>query len=137
MTKCKHGLEETSCAACLNPNRSRAAKRIQVQQRAAAHKPSSAVEREAYEAVYAWEAAATKINGRTTRANRTWPAIAKKGVIATIEEIVTRKKETPAYRGLVEMGMEDLSFEAVVLRHKEAFTPEAVAASAARILTRK
>ncbi len=136
MANCKHGFDSRFCAACATPDRSPAAKRRLVQQRAAAHKPPTAVEREAYEAVYAYEEAATKLNGRTTRASRTWPVIAKKGVIAAIEGIVTRKKETPAYRKLAEMGMEDMSFEAVVLRHPEAFTEKAIAASAARLLLR-
>ena len=34
-------------------------------------------------------------------------------------------KETEGYRVLVEMGMEDMAFEAVVLRHPESFSPEA------------
>ena len=42
-------------------------------------------------------------------------------------------KETEGYRVLVEMGMEDMAFEAVVLRHPESFSPEAVAASNDRL----
>ncbi len=136
MAKCKHGLDSRFCGACANPNRSRAAKRLLVQQRAASHNPPTAVEREAYEAVYAYEEAATQLNRRTTRATRTWPVIAKKGVIAAIDGIVTRKTETPAYRMLATMGMEDMSFEAVVLRHTEAFTTKAIVASTARLSTR-
>ena len=42
-------------------------------------------------------------------------------------------KETEGYRVLVEMGMEDMAFKAVVLRHPESFSPEAVAASNDRL----
>jgi|SRR5688572_9870804 len=41
--------------------------------------------------------------------------VKEKGVIAAIEGIVTRPLETRAYRILTEMGLEDKTFEAVVL----------------------
>lgn len=104
-----------------------------MKQRAANHAPTSEAERQCYEAVYAYEEALSKINGKTTRASRTWPMIEKKGVIAAVEGIVTRADETKAYRVLVEMDLEDMTFEAVILRHKEAFSAEAVAASERRL----
>ena len=42
--------------------------------------------------------------------------IRKHGIIGAVELIVTKRKETEGYRVLVEMGMEDMAFEAVVLR---------------------
>jgi hypothetical protein len=133
MAKCKHGTEEAWCAACANPSRSRAARRQRVKQRAANHDPASEAERECYEAVYAYEGALSKINDKTTRASRTWPMIEKKGVIAAVEGIVTRADETKAYRVLVEMELEDMTFEAVILRHRKAFSTEAIAASERRL----
>ena len=59
--------------------------------------------------------------------------IREHGIIGAVERIVTRRKETEGYRVLVEMGMEDMAFEAVVLRHPESFSPEAVAASNDRL----
>ena len=58
--------------------------------------------------------------------------IERHGVLAAVERIVTRKDETQGYKTLVAMGMEDMAFEAVVLRHSGAFSSEAVAASKAR-----
>lgn len=104
-----------------------------MKQRAAKHAPTSEAERQCYEAVYAYEEALSKINGKTTRASRTWPMIEKKGVIAAVEGIVTRAEETKAYRVLVEMDLEDMTFEAVILRHKGAFSAEAIAASERRL----
>ena len=58
--------------------------------------------------------------------------INRHGIIQAIERIVTRRAETEGYRILVEMGMEDMAFEAVVLRHPEAFTASAIDASRQR-----
>jgi hypothetical protein len=43
------------------------------------------------------------------------------------ERAVDRADDASGYKALVEMGMKDLSFEAVVLRHPQAFKPEVVA----------
>ena len=101
--------------------------------RAAGQQPKTPAERESYEAVYAYEEALSKQKGRTIRAGRTWPMIREHGIIAAVERIVTKRKETQGYRVLVEMGMEDMAFEAVVLRHPKSFSPEAVAASDDRL----
>jgi hypothetical protein len=50
-----------------------------------------------------------------------------------VEFVVTRKDETTGYRALIEMGMEEMAFEAVVLRHPQVFSAEAVEASRARL----
>ena len=83
--------------------------------------------------VYAYEEALSSQKGRTIRAGRTWPMIREHGIIGAVERIVTRRRETEGYRVLVEMGMEDMAFEAVVLRHLESFSPEAVAVSNDRL----
>jgi hypothetical protein len=133
MAKCKHGFEEAWCGACANPKTSREARRQRVMLRAANHAPTSQAERECYEAVYAYEEALSKLNGKTTRASRTWPVIEKKGVIAAVEAIVTRAVETKAYRLLIEMELEDMTFEAVILRHPDVFSSDALAASQRRL----
>jgi hypothetical protein len=55
------------------------------------------------------------------------------GIIATVERIVMRPDDAAGYRVLVEMGMEDMAFEAVVLRHPDAFSREAVEHSRLRL----
>ena len=101
--------------------------------RAAGRQPKNDAEREGYEAVYAYEEALSHQKGRKTRAGRTWPMIEKHGILGAIERIVTRRNETEGYRVLVEMGMEDMAFEAVVLRHPDSFSAAAVAASKERL----
>jgi hypothetical protein len=92
------------------------------------------VEREALEAVYAYERVLSQSAGKKIRATRTWQMIERRRLIPAVEHIVSRRKETKGYIALVEMGMEDMAFEAVVLRHPEVFSPEAVERSRARLL---
>jgi len=47
--------------------------------------------------------------------------------------LVSKEKETAGYTALVEVGLQDYAFEAVVLRYPTLFSPEAVAQSRTRI----
>lgn len=116
-----------------SPRHAQAARRRAVELRAAAHGASTDAEREGLEAVYAYERAQTKLRGRKFRASRTWPMIQRRGVIAAIEHIVTRPEEAMGYRVLAELGLQDMAFEAVVLRHQDAFSPQAISASQQRL----
>ena len=93
----------------------------------------SAAETEALEAIYAYEEVLTKKNGRRTRATRTWQMIRRHGIIGAVERAVDRDTETAGYIALVEMGLEDFAFEAVVLRHPEVFSDSAVQRSRERL----
>jgi hypothetical protein len=55
--------------------------------------------------------------------------VTKLGIIVTMESIVKKPTESAGYEALVKMGMQDMSFEAVVLRHPDVFSAEAVAQS--------
>jgi hypothetical protein len=55
------------------------------------------------------------------------------GIIAAIEHAVTRKHDPTGYTMLKEMGLERLTFEAVVLRHSQAFSREAVEQAGKRL----
>jgi hypothetical protein len=55
------------------------------------------------------------------------------GIIGAVERIVMRPDDATGYRVLVEMGMEDMAFEAVVLRHPEAFSQQALEHSRLRL----
>jgi hypothetical protein len=46
-----------------------------------------------------------------------------------MESIVKKPTESAGYEALVKMGMQDMLFEAVVLRHPDVFSVEAVAQS--------
>lgn len=130
MPSCRHGIDERFCAVCRGTTRDD--RRAGVKLRAGQHDPKNEAEREAYEAVYAYEEAMST-KAKRFRASRTWQMIARHGVIQAVERIVTRRSETAGYRVLVEIGLHDMAFEAVVLRHPDAFSEDAVTASRERL----
>lgn len=116
-----------------DPDLVRLARRRAVELRAEAHGAGTAAEREALQAVYAYEEALSKKNGRRTRASRTWQMIDRWGILHAVERAVNRSQETAGYRALVELDMQDFAFETVVVRYPDLFSAEAVARSKARM----
>ena len=116
-----------------SPERAKAARRRAVELRAAAHGATSTAEREALEAVYAYERVLSASRGKKIRASRTWQMIERHGIIAAVDRVVSRRAESTGYTALVDMGMQDMAFEAVVLRHPELFTAEAIQRSRERL----
>lgn len=110
-----------------------AAKRRAVELRASTHSAATEAEKEALQAVYAYEETLAKKNGKRVRATRTWQMIKRHGIIAAVERAVSRPAETQGYKALAEMGLLDLAFENVVLRHQELFSPETVARARERV----
>jgi hypothetical protein len=86
---------------------------------------------EALMAIYAYEEALLAKHGRKTPAARTWQMVRNHGIIGAVERAV--KRETPGFKTLVDMGMPDFLFEAVVIRHEKCFSQEAVALSKKRL----
>ena len=115
------------------PDLSLAARRRAVELRAAQHGATNAAEREALQAVYAYERVLCEKHGRTVRASRTWQMIKRHGIIVAAERAVNRKDVTSGYKALVEMGMHDFAFEAVVCRHPSVFSAEALERSRKRL----
>lgn len=115
------------------PDLALAALKRAVQLRAASLGATNDVERECLEAVYAYEEVLSARAGHRQTASRTWPMIKKHGVIEAVERAVKRKDETVGYTALVEMGLEDYAFEAVILRHPASFSAEAVSQSRERL----
>ena len=109
------------------------AKRRAVELRAELYGAKSKAENEALQAIYAYEEVLTKKNGKKTKASRTWQMINRHGIIEAVERAVNRRAETQGYTALVEMGLEEFAFEAVILRHPELFSDEAVAKSKERM----
>ncbi|MBF0284529.1 MAG: hypothetical protein HQL51_08735 [Magnetococcales bacterium] len=101
--------------------------------RAEKHGAASEAERECLEAVYAHERMMLAKNGRTTRAIRTWQTFNRQGIIVAVEQLVSREAPPSGYTLLADLGLADYAFEAVVLRHPEAFSPEAVKRSQERM----
>ena len=104
-----------------------------VQLRAEEYGAKTIAEKEALEAVYAYETVLSEKNGKKTRASRTWQMIKRRGIIDAVERAVNRTVETQGYRALIEMGLEDFAFESVILRNPEAFSKSAIEISKKRI----
>ncbi len=104
-----------------------------VQLRAEAYGAETDAEREALEAVFAYEEVLTQNNGKKTKASRTWQMIKRHGIIGAVERAVNRPTETQGYTALIEMGLEAYAFEAVILRYPDVFSNEAVNISQQRV----
>jgi hypothetical protein len=99
----------------------------------ATHENTSALEAEGLATVYAHEALLAHRNGRKIRATGTWKDIRQHGIIAAITKVVNRPTQTDNRAELRELGLEDLTFEAFVLRHEASFSPAAVQAAKNRL----
>ena len=101
--------------------------------RANEHKPTSDIERDGLEALYAYEDALTEKNGRTTRATRTREMIENHGLIGAIERAVNRPDDPEGFTLLIDMGLSEFTFEQIVLRYRDQFSREAVQQATARV----
>jgi hypothetical protein len=124
-----------NAAARSRPDLAREAQLRSIQLRAEQHGLVSEAEREALQAIYAYEEVLFKKNGRRTRATRTWQMIDRHGIIGAIERAVDRDQETAGYQALVKMGLQELAFEAVILRHPSLFSEGALEKSKKRLQT--
>lgn len=120
-----------------HPELAKQARRRAVELRAARYGAKSDAEREALEAIYAFEEVRSQQTGRRAYASRTWQSIKRNGILPTVERLVSRKVETVGYTALAEAGMEEFTFEAVVLRHPDAFSKEAAEQAKRRISERE
>ncbi|MFC1461736.1 hypothetical protein ACFLQR_04380, partial [Verrucomicrobiota bacterium] len=66
------------------PELAQAARRRGVEFRAALHGATTAAEREALQAVYAYERVLCEKRGKTVRASRTWQMIKRHGIITAV-----------------------------------------------------
>jgi hypothetical protein len=119
------------------PDLALASRKRAVELHAIQHGAATDVERECLEAVFAYEQVLSAKNGKKTRASRTWPMIERHGILGAVERAVDRKDDAAGYTSLLEMGLEDYAFEAVILRHPTSFSSEAVNRAKARINARK
>lgn len=99
----------------------REARRRAIELCALTHGNSSVVETELLKALYAYEEVLSEKNKRRTRASRTWQMINRYGIVGAAERAVNRKIEAMGYKVLVKMGMQDLTFEAVITQFPETF----------------
>ncbi len=120
-----------------SPERAQAARRRAVELRAdllaAEHGAETQAERESIQAICAYERTLYKKHGKHKRAAYTWRMVRARGIIPAVENAVMKPKETAGFRALEAEGMLSMAFEAVVLRHPEVFSSEAIAASQRRM----
>jgi hypothetical protein len=90
-------------------------------------------EQEALKAIYAYEEVLSVKRGRRTPASRTWQMVKRHGIIGAVERAVNRTTDASGYTALAEIGMLDLSFEAVVLHHPNSFSADALARAKERL----
>jgi len=90
------------------------------------HSADSNVEREGWEALYAYEEYLTARNGKKTRANRTRDLIKRRKIVPAIEQMVINGTvDTEGFAMLLEAGLLEYSFESTILRHPESFSADA------------
>lgn len=106
------------------PDLAAGARKRAVELRALEKGAKNDVERECLEAIYAYEQVLSRTRGRKTPASRTWQMINRYGIVSTVERVVNRKDDPSGYVTLVELGLQDYSFEAVVLRYPTFFHRE-------------
>jgi hypothetical protein len=116
-----------------HPDLALAAKKRAIELRAQSHGATTEAERECLEAVYAYEQILSAKRHKNIKAQRTWQMIKRYGILGAVERAVNRPAETSGYRALLDMGLEQYAFEAVVLRHPTQFSPEAVRHSKIRL----
>lgn len=109
------------------------ARKRAIELRAQSHGALSTAEREALEAVYAYERTLFLKHGKNVRASRTWRMIKERGIIPAVERVVTRADESSGYVALCRMGLQDKAFESVVLRYPDLFSKDAVRRSSERL----
>ncbi len=109
------------------------ARKRAIELRALVYGAPTEAERECIEAIYAYEQMLSVKNGKKTRAFRTWQLIKKHGIIETVERTVTREDDLAAYDLLSKQALEDYTFEGIVLRHPDLFSPEALGHSQRRM----
>jgi hypothetical protein len=116
-----------------HPDLALEARRKAIYLKASTHETQSPVEAEAFVAVYAYEALLTRKNGKKTRATATWQAIKRYGIIEAVQRAVSQPPGAAGEVALRDLGLEDLGFEALVLRHEASFSDAAVSTSRARL----
>ena len=93
----------------------------------------SEVETALWEAILAYEEVLSKKNGKRTLASRTRQMIKRHGIIGAAERAVNRKIEAMDYKVLVDIGLHDLTFEAVIVRFPEVFSQQIVELARSRL----
>lgn len=111
------------------------ARQRKIELRTAAHHPPPAneVERDCLMAIYAYEEILLLKHGRRRAAARSRGTVDRKGPIGAFEGFVNRPDGSAGFTKLKEIGLHNFAYEAVVARHPEHFSSEAVDRARARL----
>jgi hypothetical protein len=109
------------------------ARRRAIELRAESHHANSPVEAQCFAAMCA-HAEMLEAKGASTAG--AWQMVRRLGVLQAVDRIVSRADGESVYAALVEMGLEAFALEAVVVRHPEEFSFEAVQHSRRRMARR-
>ncbi|KQS49497.1 hypothetical protein [Sphingomonas sp. Leaf198] len=90
------------------------------------------LEHDVWRSIYALEGALKDERGKTTMLGRTRQKVARDGEAKTVADLV-RGTPSDGFRMLMERDMEDHTFEAVALRHRNRFDDDILAAASARL----
>jgi hypothetical protein len=122
-----------NAAARNRPDLALEAQRKAINLQASTHGAGSSVEAEGFAAVYAYEALLTRKSGKKTRATATWQAIRRYGIIEAVQREVSRPPDETGRVTLRDLGLDDMTFEALVVRHEASFSAAAIKVSKARL----
>jgi hypothetical protein len=81
----------------------------------------------------ALETALSEIRGKSVRLGRTRPKVARVGARQVIEDLALAKHPSEGFRYLLQLGMADLSAEALVLKYSDQFDASVVDAATRRL----
>jgi hypothetical protein len=88
------------------------------------------VEYDFWQSIHALEFVLSKENRKTTRLSRLRQKLSRVELVQTLRDLALKKKPSAGFAMLMKRGMQDLTAEAVILRHPASF--DEVARSAAR-----
>ena len=90
------------------------------------------LEYDVWRSIYALEGALKDERGKTVMLGRTRQKIARDGEVKTVADLV-RGTASDGFRMLRDRDMDDHTFEAVALRHRERFEDDVLKAASARL----
>jgi len=84
-------------------------------------------------AIAAFEQVRSEARGRTVVASRTRQKLARDGAIKLVEDLAIRPVAAEGFDTLIEAGLWDFTFEALVLKHKKLFSETTITAARKRL----